>query len=209
MVGSIIGGVFGMMGANQAASAAERAAQTQRDAQVVARSDLSPWRSAGQHAIDEAIQLLGLGNLAPDYATNQAIVDPTNREQRQREAFDRFRTDPGYRFRQQEGQKAIDRSAAARGGALSGAAVKAGQRFASGLAEQEFINYFNRLAGVAGMGGSAAATGANAITATARGESDAEIEAGRARQSGYNALGKGLSTGVSNIAGFGARAGWW
>lgn len=209
MVGSIIGGVFGMLGANQAASAAERAAQTQRDAQVVARSDLSPWRSAGQQALDEAIQLLGLGNLAPDYETNQAFVDPTGREQKQQEALARFKTDPGYLFRQSEGQKAIDRSAAARGGALSGAAVKAGQRFASNLASEEYTNYFNRLAGVAGLGGNAAATGANAITATARGESDAEIAAGQARQSGYNALGKGISGGISNIAGFGARAGWW
>lgn len=209
MVGSIIGGVFGMMGANKAASAAERAAQTQRDATVIARSDLSPWRSAGQHAIDEAIQLLGLGNLAPDYETNQAVVDATNRGAVQEAAFSRFRTDPGFTFRRSEGQKAINRSLAAKGGALSGAGVKAGMRFADNLAEQEFTNYFNRLTGIAGVGGNAASASASAVTANARGEADAEMAAGRARQSGYDALGRGISGGINNIAGFGARQGWW
>jgi len=43
--------------------------------------------------------------------------------------MDKFQADPGYAFRLSEGQKALERSAAARGGLLSGGTGKALQRF--------------------------------------------------------------------------------
>jgi hypothetical protein len=55
-----------------------------------------------------------------------------------------FEADPGYAFRQSEGMKALERSAAARGGLLSGGTMKGIQRFGQDLASQEYQNAFNR-----------------------------------------------------------------
>jgi len=74
-----------------------------------------------------------------------------------------FQEDPGYQFRMAEGQKALERSAAARGGLQSGGTMKAiakyGQDFASneyGNAYNRFNNdrsqRFNRLSSIAGLG---------------------------------------------------------
>lgn len=52
--------------------------------------------------------------------------------------------DPGYGFRMSEGLKALDSQAAARGGLISGAALKASQRYGQDLASQEYQNAFNR-----------------------------------------------------------------
>ena len=52
--------------------------------------------------------------------------------------------DPGYAFRMDEGMKALDRTAAARGGMLSGGALRGAQQFGQGLASQEYQNAFNR-----------------------------------------------------------------
>jgi hypothetical protein len=52
--------------------------------------------------------------------------------------------DPGYGFRMKEGLKAVDAQAAARGGLISGAALKASQRFGQDMASQEYQNAFNR-----------------------------------------------------------------
>ena len=76
--------------------------------------------------------------------------------------------DPSYKFRFGEGMKALDRQAAARGGLISGGALKAAQRYGQDFASQEFGNAYNRLAGLAGvgqtatnaMGGAAGAYGA-------------------------------------------------
>jgi hypothetical protein len=55
-----------------------------------------------------------------------------------------FQQDPGYAFRLSEGQKAIERSAAARGGLQSGSALKAAARFGQDLGSQEYKNAFSR-----------------------------------------------------------------
>jgi len=55
-----------------------------------------------------------------------------------------FQADPGYAFRLSEGMKALDRTAAARGGLLSGATLRGAQRYGSDLASQEYGNAYNR-----------------------------------------------------------------
>src|SRR5574343_22292 len=52
--------------------------------------------------------------------------------------------DPGYAFRMSEGLKALDRTAAARGGLISGSALKAASRYGQDMASQEYQNAFNR-----------------------------------------------------------------
>jgi len=83
-----------------------------------------------------------------------------------------FTADPGYAFRMQQGQQAVERGAAARGGALSGAAIKDTQRFGQDLASNEYQSAFNRyntdlngrfsrLSSVAQMGQRGADNGSN------------------------------------------------
>jgi len=69
--------------------------------------------------------------------------------------------DPGYQFRLSEGLKALDRQAAARGGLISGGALKAAQRYGQDAASQEFGAAYNRLANLANIGPQAAGVMSN------------------------------------------------
>jgi hypothetical protein len=125
-----------------------------------------------------------------------------------------FTADPGYAFRLSEGQKGLERTAAARGGLISGSALKAAQRYGQEMGSQEFGNAYNRfretqglrrnaLAGVAGYGPTAAtsmnaagqnyATGAGNIM-SGQGETSANalIAGQQARSSSYGQLGSAL-----------------
>ena len=213
VVASLISGMLGKAGADAAANAAMDAANQQREANRLARQDLSPWREAGKAAINEAMQLLGLGRTSTG-ADGMETLDQSNRLGLQKEAAGRFTTDPGYDFRRSEGEKGINRSLAARGGALSGAAVKAGIRFNQDTASQEYANYFNRIMGLSGQGaGSAGQSAAVGVQGAGLVGRDL-ITAGAARQSGYNALASGviradnqLEKGFSNLFSFGAFGG--
>lgn len=52
--------------------------------------------------------------------------------------------DPGFQFRLQQGQQALENSAAARGGLLSGGTAKALDRYAQDYASNEYQNVYNR-----------------------------------------------------------------
>lgn len=86
--------------------------------------------------------------------------------------LDRFRASPGYQFSVDEGVKARDASAAAKGMLLSGNQLRDLQTFGTGVADQEFNgyqdritntfgNYYNRLMGITGLGANAASANAN------------------------------------------------
>lgn len=213
VVASLLSGFLGKMGGDAAADAAQNAANIQREANENARKDLSPWRAAGSAAINEAMQLLGLGSLrmGGDGMLEANQDDPNYRLGVQQQAMDRFKADPGYQFRLAEGQRALDHSLAARGGALSGAGVKAGIRYGQDAASQEYANYFNRLMGVAVPGAASAGQSAAVGVQGAGLQGRDLIAAGQARQSGYNALASGviradnqLQKGFSMLMGGGA-----
>ena len=123
--------------------------------------------------------------------------------------MDQFKADPGYAFRLSEGQKALERSAAARGGLLSGGTGKALQRFGQEMGSQEYTNAFNRyqaertarLAPLQALTGMSQTTGQQVSQAgqqMASNVGDAMGSAAAARASGYvgtaNALTGGLNT---------------
>jgi hypothetical protein len=218
-----------LYGASQASKAQSRAARDAASAQAAAaqqsidaqermferQTELQePFRQAGLTAQNRLLSYLGLGTdtTSPDYgkyARDFTMAD--------------YQADPGYGFRLEEGMKALDRSAAARGGLLSGSTVKGALRFGQGLASEEYQNAFNRyqvnranqlnpLQSLTGAG----QTSANALTSAAgqtgagmantymgmgQGLSNAAMAGGAARASGYtgmaNALTSGLSTGAN------------
>ena len=105
--------------------------------------------------------------------------------------------DPSYQFRLGEGMKALDRQAAARGGLISGGALKAAQRYGQDFASTEFGNAYNRLAGLAGVGQTATNTLTGAAGQFGQNQAAGLSNAAQARASGYiggaNALAGGLS----------------
>ncbi len=113
-----------------------------------------------------------------------------------------FFTSPDYQFNLDQGQQAIDRSLAARGRSLSGAGVKEGQRYASGLASGEFGNYVNRLFTAAGLGNAATTSTAAAGQNMANNNSAAILSNANNRASLYMQNGANINnaaqSGVSN-----------
>jgi len=55
-----------------------------------------------------------------------------------------YEADPGYAFRFSEGQKALDKSMAARGLGISGANIKGAVKYGQDMGSQEYGNAFNR-----------------------------------------------------------------
>lgn len=116
-----------------------------------------------------------------------------------------FTATPGYQFRVDEGNNAINAMAGARGGLVSGATMQALQERGQNLATEEYGNYMNRLSGLTGMGMSAAGNQASAGANYASGASNALANQGNAQAAGYigqsNALMGGINTGL-NILGY-------
>ena len=102
-------------------------------------ANLSSYKEAGEAGQTRLLELLGLGGdkKAPGYgsATTAFKVEGFD----PKTLFDEFvekekiEADPGYAFRLAEGQKAIERSTAARGGLQSGAALKAAAEYGQAM----------------------------------------------------------------------------
>lgn len=111
-----------------------------------------------------------------------------------------FQADPGYEFRINEGMKALERGAAARGGLLSGGFARKSLRYAQDYASNEYQNVYNRIANIAGFGQAATNSSASAIMNTGTNVGNAMINAGEARASGYMAQGNAWSNAINEIA---------
>jgi hypothetical protein len=114
--------------------------------------------------------------------------------------------DPGYGFRQQQGQLGIDRKVASGGGYFSGAALKGAADFNSNLASQEFGNSYNRLAGMAGIGQTASNATSQAGMAAASNQGNYLSNIGDAQASGYINQGNALTSALNN--GYGMYKDW-
>ena len=208
---SLIGGAMGMSASSKAANAqikaSEKAAAEQKamfDEQVRLQA---PFREAGLTAQNKLMQYLGLSGAPGEAGYGKYAGDFSMQD---------FTTDPGYAFRLAEGNKALDRTAAARGGLLSGGAMKAAQRYGQEMGSQEYMNAFNRyqtnranqlqpLQSLMGAG----QTGANTLTQAA-GQLGSDLGQnalgiGNARASGYiggaNALTGAINQGINTYTG--------
>lgn len=111
-----------------------------------------PYMDVGKGATYTLGQLTGsngTGGNAPDYST--------------------FFKDPSYQFAQQQGELGIERGANARGLNLSGGTLRDLATFNSGLASQQYGNYFSRLMGLSQLGANAAGNFASNNTNIASG----------------------------------------
>lgn len=155
--GSIAGSVIGSNAAAGAQKdAAGQAADVQRETLAQqnrmyeqGRADMQPWMESGRSSLGELLQQMQGGQFDKGFDPSQLA------------------NDPGYQFRMQQGQQALERSASARGMLNSGGALKSLARYSQGVASDEFgnawgrhqtdnTNRYNRLANMAGLGQTAA-----------------------------------------------------
>lgn len=171
---------------------AQQAAQAQnalQQGQQQATAAYQPYQTAGAGAINQLAQLYG----------------PTG-EYTQMPTMAQLQMDPSYAFREQQGMKALQQSAAARGGLLSGTTLKGIQNYGQGLASTEYGNAYNRF-----MANRLAATqalqglGAAGLTAAGGIGSAATGTAGQLAQN-YQNLGQGIGQGYANIGANNASA---
>jgi len=168
-----------LISSNAASSSADKANAAQRQALEQSRADLEPWRTAGQGALTGAQNAAGL-NGQPGYDA----------------AMSAFHTSPGYQFQLDQGLRAVDAGAAAQGFGRSGAVLKAEQAFGSGLADQSFKDYYNRLFDLSKLGEGAATGSASASQNTGTGIAQTDLSEGSAQTSIYGNLGKGINDSV-------------
>ena len=165
--------------------AADTAAENERYFYDTTREDYAYLRDAGRGAVGALQQAYGLAPSDKPYGG--------------------FFTSPGYEFRRDEGVKAIERSASARGArkgpvsGLSGAAAKAIVRYGDNIAASEYDSYAARLAQLAGFGASATAGTAAAGANAASGISNALIASGNARASSYANTASSINQGINNV----------
>lgn len=164
--GSIASGLLGARGSSKAAKAQTNIAESQQRLEDAwhqqSRADTMPWMETGRQALSQLSQLT-----QPGYDMRQ------------------LEQDPGYQFRRQQGEEAISRSLAARGMLNSGRALKEAARFNQGLAADEFGNVYNRLAGLAGTGQTAAGNLASLASQYTQSAGNNAGQIGNARASAY------------------------
>lgn len=190
-------------GAQNAAASNERIAQMQIDAQNAMfdkQQELQrPFRDIGLNAQNKLV-----GMLNGRYARDFSMAD--------------YEQDPGYAFRLKQGMKGLESTAAARGGLLSGNALRAASQYNQDMASQEYQNAFNRyqtnranqlqpwqsLAGIGQtatnvLGNAASQQGAgisNALGQLGQGNAQAYTDMGNARASGYVGQANALTSGL-------------
>ena len=208
LIGAGVGAGVGIYTANKgakaqvdSANAANAVAKETKDAELALQEKMfnknielqQPAIDAGNTARNRLMQLLGLSAGGPDNGSLMKDFSTSD-----------FESDPGYQFRMDQGQQALERSAAARGGLMSGAAIKDTERFSQGLASQDYqaafdrfqTNRSNKMNPLLSLAGSAQ-TASGALGAAGQNYANA---AG-------NALGNYSSTAGQNITGAGnARA---
>lgn len=132
---------------------------------------------------NNAGQWIPIGKKYPEYAQPAQQGQPEGQPGDDR--YGGFYASPGYQFRLDEGTRALDRSASARGLLLSGAQNKALTRYGQGVASEEFGNYTNRLAALAGLGQTANQSVASSAGQYGANAGNAIMNSGMARASGY------------------------
>jgi len=229
---SLIGGAMSSSAASDAADAqraaaaesaavqremADKSIAAQREMFDIGRADLAPYRQGGTAAQNQLLSLLGIGGdaAAPGYGRYARDFGMSD-----------FTTDPGYQFRLEQGMRALNASAAAKGMGMSGANIKGATEYGQNLGSQEYQNAFTRYqtnraaqldplfklysggqASAAGSASQAGALGQNlgqTYTGLGQGLGQAAVAGGNAQASGYinqsNAINNALSQGMSSYA---------
>lgn len=175
------------------AASADRASQIQQENFEQTRKDLMPYKQAGDTSLKQLMGQMGPNGYFNQTYTGQDIYN-----------------DPSYQFRLQQGQDSIQSSAAAQGGLLSGATLKALQNFGQESASQEFgnaysrfnadqSNRYNRLSNIVGVGQNAAAQVGNAGAQTSQAIANNTMQGANALAAGQVASANAWAGAANNL----------
>lgn len=186
MIGASVGGSVVQAGAaNKAAKAQKDAANQQIELQREIYEDTSakfqPFLDGGTNAFNALLSEMGLADAPAGWGG--------------------YTASPGYAAQMKGGMDALQSSAAARGGLMSGATMKASQQFGNDLAAQDYGNFYNRLAGVAGQGQAAAGNQAAAAANYGQNAGNALASIGNASAAGAIGQSNAWANGLNNITG--------
>ena len=197
--------VGGIASAAIASNAASKAADQQAEAAREAGALWQPYADAGVTGQNKLMEYLGIGGDSGaegygQYATAEFTPDQFLAGQ-----------DPAYAFRMDEGLKALDQTAAARGGLLSGNALQAAQTYGQGLASQEYQNAFTRYQterantlgsyqALQGVGQNAAAQQGSQITAAGNAQAGGTVGSANAWSDAISNIGSGVLDNRMNSA---------
>lgn len=198
LIGSGVNAAIGSDAASKAADAqvrgADEGAQVQREGMAqqqrqfdTQQANLKPWLDTGKNALSTLYDSL--------------VGGPNG---------NKFRQSPGYKFAFDEGARAVNANASARGMSMSGNRLKDLTTFGTGVADQDYGNWLARLGQVAGFGTSAnntgaALTGANSAAIGSNANNLADLYGNRAAAtaSGYvggaNAINSSIGSGINNL----------
>ena len=166
-----------------------------------------PYRQAGALSSAELMRQMGLAGDASSQGYGNMLRDFTMAD---------YQADPGYAFRLQEGLKSLDRQAAARGGLISGAALKAASDFAGKQASAEYQNAYSRynqnrgmrydmLSGQQNVGRQAANALGQAGQFYATGGGQNIVRAAEARASQYQPIAEASNAMIGNLSDIGSQ----
>lgn len=182
LISGLVSWISGSEASDAQKDASNAALTNERQMFDQVRGDLAPYRNTGASALSKYADSLGLNG---DTA-RQSFVDG-------------FRADPGYQFAFDEGQRAIQGSAAAKSGLLSGGALRALQRTGQGMADQQYGSYLDRFGNLANMGQNSAAMTGQLSNASAGRQGGYINDIGAARAGGYLAQGQAVNGAISNM----------
>lgn len=202
--GSLLSGVLGSGAASDAAStqaaAADRAAASAKAQYDQTRTDLAPYRAYGTTAGNDL--MARLPGLSATFNPSGADLENT----------------PGYKFTLDQGLKAVQNGATAKGLGVSGAAMKGATDYATGLADKTYLdqfnvdqtnknNAFNKLLQVTGVGANAANQtgqfGANATQSANNFATTGAAATAAGTVGGANAINNGITSGINNYNQYG------
>jgi hypothetical protein len=138
--------------ANAALSAEQLQYQAQQEALdfqkqqwAIQQQELQPFLQTGTAGLSQLAQLLGVGTPgASSGAGGFGSLMQGFGEQFQAPTMQQAQNEPGYQFQLQEGERALQNSAAASGSLLSGGSLKGMQLFGQQSAQGDYQNVYNR-----------------------------------------------------------------
>jgi len=196
---SLIGGKAAKSAASTQAASADQSAALQKEMFDKQMELQEPFRAAGITGQNRLMELLGLGGNVGAAGYGKYSRDFGMQD---------FQQDPGYAFRLSEGLKGLDRQAAARGGLISGGALKAATQYGQEMGSQEYQNAFNRyqtnrtnqlqpLGNLQAIGQSAASNQGSAAGAYGTAGGNAIMQGGAATAAGQLGMGNSITNALS------------
>ena len=209
--GSLISGAVGANSASKAANAQQQSAQLAADTQLqmfnTVNDQQAPYRDAGNTSLKALMGGMGIGPAVDGGPASGSINKPFSAQDLAQWQ------DPGYQFRLQQGEGALQNSAAGTSGLVSGNSLRSLMDYGQNSASQEYQNAFNRyntnqnniynrLSNIAGIGQTSAnASGQMGMTAAGN-IGSAQMAGGAAAAAGAIGQGNAISGAINNATGW-------